>query len=105
MTQYLSFCFLSTSSSSIHPGTVTVEVEVEDVNDEPPRFPREEWRVEVEEELPPLSLLASLSVLDPDVTNDFAFRVSGTSGVGREWSRVVLRGVKVQWSGTVGHRI
>lgn len=55
---------------------------MEDVNDEPPRFPREEWRVEVEEELPPLSLLASLSVLDPDVTNDFAFRVSGKSGDG-----------------------
>ncbi|KAK4293600.1 hypothetical protein Pmani_033725 [Petrolisthes manimaculis] len=71
-------------------GTVTVEVEVEDVNDEPPRFPREEWRVEVEEEQPPLSLLASLSVLDPDVTNDFAFRV--VPGSGRGWQMFTVEG-------------
>ncbi|KAG0720991.1 putative neural-cadherin 2 [Chionoecetes opilio] len=57
-------------------GTSTVEVEVSDINDEAPRFSMAEWFLDVREGHPPEQSLASLTVIDPDTFNDFAFRVS-----------------------------
>ena len=51
-------------------------VEVEDINDVPPRWSSTEWTVEVEEGQPASTILATFSVSDPDITNDLAFRVS-----------------------------
>ena len=51
-------------------------VKVSDVNDVPPKFSKQEWTVEVNEELPEDTILASLQVIDPDVVNDFSYRVS-----------------------------
>ena len=51
-------------------------VKVSDVNDVPPKFSKQEWTVEVNEELPKDTILASLQVIDPDVKNDFSYRVS-----------------------------
>ena len=47
-----------------------------DVNDEAPRFSVAEWSLDVREGNPPGQVLASLTVIDPDTCNDFAFRVS-----------------------------
>ncbi|KAK4303743.1 hypothetical protein Pmani_024276 [Petrolisthes manimaculis] len=55
-------------------GTGTVVVEVEDVNDVPPRFTRPEWSLDVSESVRPGQPIAILTVVDPDVNNDFAFR-------------------------------
>lgn len=57
-------------------GTGTVVVDVEDVNDVPPRFSRPEWTLDVSESLDPDNVLATLTVVDQDITNDFAYRVS-----------------------------
>lgn len=57
-------------------GTGTVLVEVQDVNDVPPKFMQPEWSLEVPESPDAAPLLAALTVLDPDDTNTFAFRVS-----------------------------
>ena len=51
-------------------------VDIEDVNDVPPRFSRPEWTLDVSESLGPDHVLATLTVIDPDATNDFAFRVT-----------------------------
>lgn len=53
-----------------------MQVEVSDVNDEAPRFSVAEWFLDVREGHPPGLPIASLSVIDPDTFNDFAFRVS-----------------------------
>ncbi|KAG0716375.1 putative neural-cadherin 2 [Chionoecetes opilio] len=63
-------------------GTGTVVVDVDDVNDVPPRFSRPEWTLDVPESLPPGNVLATLTVVDQDVTNDFAYRVIPNSGEG-----------------------
>ena len=47
-----------------------------DENDVPPRFARPEWTLEVPEALPLDTVLASLTVFDPDVYNNFSYRVS-----------------------------
>ena len=60
-------------------GTSTVLVSVADENDVPPKFAKQEWTVEIKEELEPSTVLASLSVIDPDVRNNFAYRVSISS--------------------------
>lgn len=62
------------------PGTGTVVVDVDDVNDVPPRFSRPEWTLDVSESLDPDNVLATLTVVDQDVTNDFAYRVSSNPG-------------------------
>lgn len=51
-------------------------VDVDDVNDVPPRFLRPEWTLDVSESLDPDHVLATLTVVDPDTTNNFAYRVS-----------------------------
>ncbi|XP_063876233.1 putative neural-cadherin 2 [Scylla paramamosain] len=66
-------------------GTGTVVVDVGDVNDVPPRFSRPEWTLDVPESLDPDNVLATLTVVDQDVTNDFAYRVVPGSGWG--WQR------------------
>ena len=58
------------------PGTGTVVVDVEDVNDVPPRFSRPEWTLDVSEKQDPDDVLATLTVVDQDVSNNFTFRVS-----------------------------
>lgn len=70
---------LTTASQSPPPsGTGTVVVEVEDVNDVPPRFSRPEWTFEVLEGQSPDHVLGTLTVLDQDISNDFVFQVSRT---------------------------
>ncbi|XP_045130452.1 putative neural-cadherin 2 isoform X1 [Portunus trituberculatus] len=70
------------------PGTGTVVVDVDDVNDVPPRFSRSEWTLDVSESLDPDNVLATLTVVDQDVTNDFAYRVVPGSGQGWQMFRV-----------------
>ncbi|XP_063876229.1 putative neural-cadherin 2 [Scylla paramamosain] len=69
-------------------GTGTVVVDVDDVNDVPPRFSRPEWTLDVSESLDPDNVLATLTVVDQDVTNDFAYRVVPGSGRGWQMFRV-----------------
>ncbi|XP_045130155.1 putative neural-cadherin 2 isoform X1 [Portunus trituberculatus] len=69
-------------------GTGTVVVDIKDVNDVPPRFSRSEWTLDVSESLGPDHVLATLTVVDPDATNDFAFRVVPGSGRGWQMFRV-----------------
>ena len=57
-------------------GTGTVLVEVQDVNDVAPKFSQPEWDLEVPESPSPSSVLATLTILDPDITNTFVFKVS-----------------------------
>ncbi|XP_071516734.1 putative neural-cadherin 2 [Panulirus ornatus] len=63
-------------------GTGTVLVEVTDVNDVLPKFSRSEWTLDVSENLTPDDPLATLTVVDLDVSNNFAFRVVPGSGHG-----------------------
>ncbi|XP_050686791.1 putative neural-cadherin 2 isoform X2 [Eriocheir sinensis] len=70
-------------------GTGTVLVEVQDVNDVPPKFMQPEWSLEVPESPDAAPLLAAFTVLDPDDTNAFAFRV--VAGSGRGWRMFRLR--------------
>ncbi|XP_063876237.1 putative neural-cadherin 2 isoform X2 [Scylla paramamosain] len=72
-------------------GTGTVVVDVDDVNDVPPRFSRPEWTLDVSESLDPDNVLATLTVVDQDVTNDFAYRVVPDSG--RGWQMFQVEGV------------
>nr|XP_053630333.1 putative neural-cadherin 2 [Cherax quadricarinatus] len=69
-------------------GTGTVVVEVGDVNDVPPRFSRPEWTLDVCESLTPDHVLATLTVVDNDVSNNFSFRVVPGSGRGWQLFRV-----------------
>ncbi|KAK4314242.1 hypothetical protein Pmani_014396 [Petrolisthes manimaculis] len=78
-------------------GTGTVVVEVEDVNDMPPRFSKSEWDVEVVESLTPKHVLATLTVVDLDLTNNFAFRI--VAGSGRGWQHFYLA---TRQTGSVG---
>lgn len=68
-----------TPGCSPPPGMGTVVVDVDDVNDVPPRFSRPEWTLDVSESLDPDNVLATLTVVDQDVTNDFAYRVSSNT--------------------------
>ncbi|KAG7160255.1 Neural-cadherin-like 14 [Homarus americanus] len=61
-------------------GTGTVVVEVQDVNDVPPRFSRSEWTLNVSESLTPDHVLATLTVVDQDVANNFSYRDRGGGG-------------------------
>nr|XP_045618159.1 putative neural-cadherin 2 [Procambarus clarkii] len=69
-------------------GTGTVVVEVGDVNDVPPRFSRPEWTLDVSESLTLDQVLATLTVVDQDVSNNFSFRVVPGSGRGWQMFRV-----------------
>ncbi|XP_042227979.1 putative neural-cadherin 2 isoform X2 [Homarus americanus] len=69
-------------------GTGTVLVEVADVNDVPPRFSKPEWTLDVSESLTPDHVLATLSVVDQDISNNFTFRVVPGSGRGWQMFRV-----------------
>ncbi|XP_042883447.1 putative neural-cadherin 2 isoform X2 [Penaeus japonicus] len=71
-------------------GTGTVLVEVSDVNDVPPRFSRPEWTLDVSERLAPEHVLATLTVIDQDVSNNFTFRV--VPGSGRGWQMFQVEG-------------
>ncbi|XP_071515917.1 putative neural-cadherin 2 isoform X1 [Panulirus ornatus] len=71
-------------------GTGTVVVDVEDVNDVPPRFYRQEWTFNVSESLTPDDVLATLSLVDQDVSNNFSFRV--VPGSGRGWQMFQVEG-------------
>ncbi|XP_047487091.1 putative neural-cadherin 2 [Penaeus chinensis] len=73
-------------------GTGTVLVVVGDENDVSPKFSRAEWLLTVHESVPLNTSLAFLTVDDPDITNDFAFRVVKGSGHGWERFRVVPSG-------------
>ncbi|XP_047482155.1 putative neural-cadherin 2 [Penaeus chinensis] len=90
-----------TSSYTIHvvasdggglKGTGTVLVRVGDENDVSPRFSRREWQVTVHESVTANTSLATLTVLDPDASNDFAFRVVEGSGHGWDKFRVTAAG-------------
>ncbi|XP_050723132.1 putative neural-cadherin 2 isoform X2 [Eriocheir sinensis] len=72
-------------------GTGTVVVDVDDVNDVSPRFSRPEWRLDVPERLDNDHVLATLTVVDPDATNVFAYRV--VPGSGRGWQMFRVEGV------------
>ncbi|XP_050723500.1 putative neural-cadherin 2 isoform X2 [Eriocheir sinensis] len=72
-------------------GTGTVVVDVDDVNDVPPRFSRPEWTLDVPESLEPDQVLATLTVVDKDVTNNFAYRVVPNSGRGWQMFGVAAR--------------
>ncbi|XP_050738814.1 putative neural-cadherin 2 isoform X2 [Eriocheir sinensis] len=74
-------------------GTGTVVVDVEDVNDVPPRFSRPEWTLDVSEKQNPDEVLATLTVVDQDVSNNFTFRVVPESGDGWHMFRVEKRRV------------
>lgn len=63
------------------PGTGTVMVTVSDENDVSPRFSRKEWLLTVHETVALNRTIAFLTIDDPDVTNEFAFRVSCCNGV------------------------
>nr|XP_053637261.1 putative neural-cadherin 2 [Cherax quadricarinatus] len=69
-------------------GTGTVVIDVEDVNDVPPRFSQPEWTLKVSENLTPDDVLATLTVQDTDISNYFTFRVVPESGRGWELFRV-----------------
>ncbi|XP_066966022.1 putative neural-cadherin 2 [Macrobrachium rosenbergii] len=70
-------------------GTGTVVVSIGDQNDVPPRFSRSEWLLTIHETVPLNTTLALLTVEDPDITNDFAFRIVPGSGYGWERFHVV----------------
>ncbi|XP_050723109.1 putative neural-cadherin 2 isoform X3 [Eriocheir sinensis] len=72
-------------------GTGTVIVDVNDVNDVSPRFSRSEWIVNVPESLDTDRVLATLTIVDPDTTNHFAYRV--VPGSGRGWQMFRVEGV------------
>ncbi|XP_063884210.1 putative neural-cadherin 2 [Scylla paramamosain] len=74
-------------------GTGTVLVEVEDVNDTPPRFPQQEWVLAAGEHLTPDHPLGELGVVDQDLNNQFSFRVVPESGRGWQLFRVGAGGV------------
>ncbi|KAF2366973.1 EGF-like domain [Trinorchestia longiramus] len=57
-----------------HAGTCTVQIDVRDVNDVPPRWARTEWTIEVPEGQPVGAVLAVLPVTDPDRANRPAYR-------------------------------
>ncbi|XP_042213435.1 putative neural-cadherin 2 [Homarus americanus] len=78
-------------------GTGTVVVEVQDVNDVPPRFSRPEWTLDVSESLTPDHVLATLTVVDQDVSNNFSYRV--VPGSGRGWQMFRVKGRRL---GTLG---
>ena len=49
---------------------------IEDENDVAPKFARKEWDLAIAEGQSTDTILASLTVLDPDLTNNFAYEVS-----------------------------
>ncbi|KAK7072336.1 Cadherin [Halocaridina rubra] len=71
-----------------HKGTGTVLVEVSDVNDVPPRFSKPEWFLDISEKLTPENILATLTVIDQDISNNFTYRVIPGSGKGWEMFQV-----------------
>ncbi|CAL4062889.1 unnamed protein product, partial [Meganyctiphanes norvegica] len=73
-------------------GTGTVVVTVGDDNDVAPRFTRINWQLQVSEDVKPNSPFATLSLTDPDTSNDFNFRVVPREGHGWERFRVVSSG-------------
>ncbi|KAK8730326.1 hypothetical protein OTU49_008218, partial [Cherax quadricarinatus] len=73
-------------------GTGTVVVDVEDINDVPPRFSRPEWSLDVSENHPVERVLATLTVVDHDISNNFTFRVVKESGHGWDIFSVQERG-------------
>ncbi|XP_050723127.1 putative neural-cadherin 2 isoform X2 [Eriocheir sinensis] len=72
-------------------GTGTVVVDVDDVNDVSPKFSRPQWTLDVPESLDNDHVLATLTVVDPDATNVFAYRV--VPGSGRGWQMFRVEGV------------
>lgn len=58
------------------PGTGTVVVRVGDVNDVAPKFTQAAYQIAVGETDDTSRVLATLPIIDPDLTNNLAFRVS-----------------------------
>ena len=61
-------------------GTGSVLVTVQDENDVAPRFPASKWEVALRETTSLNSSLALISVVDPDLSNNFTFKVSSADG-------------------------
>ncbi|KAK8405263.1 hypothetical protein O3P69_001675 [Scylla paramamosain] len=70
-------------------GTGTVLVTVLDDNDVSPKFTRRDWHLLVHEITEPLATVAFLTVSDPDLSNEFEFRIIPESGFGWEKFRIV----------------
>ncbi|KAK7058680.1 Cadherin, partial [Halocaridina rubra] len=67
--------------------TASVSIEVLDVNDNPPRFEKEEWIAEVEESdgsYLPLQPILTVSVYDEDKVNHFTYKIVEYSGTGTD---------------------
>lgn len=64
-------------------GTATILVDVEDENDNPPRFAREDWTAKADEtfqkDFPSSEVILEAAVNDPDRNNYFSCRVSSIS--------------------------
>ncbi|KAG7158560.1 Neural-cadherin-like 24, partial [Homarus americanus] len=83
-TQHYAIQVVATDGGGLK-GTGTILVDVADVNDVAPRFTRPEWVLDVSESLAPDHVLATLTVIDPDVDN---LHLQG----GRGWERFQLEG-------------
>ena len=57
-------------------GSSTVVVSIEDENDVPPEWTKSEWHFDVPEAQSPDTILATLTVRDPDIKNTFSYKVS-----------------------------
>ncbi|KAK3853053.1 hypothetical protein Pcinc_040388, partial [Petrolisthes cinctipes] len=79
-------------------GTGTVVVRVGDVNDVAPKFTQAAYQIAVGETDDTDRVLATLPIVDPDLTNKLAFRV--VSGSGRGWEAFTVRAGKVSSSST-----
>ncbi|XP_066976565.1 neural-cadherin-like isoform X1 [Macrobrachium rosenbergii] len=68
-------------------GTGTVSIQVQDINDRPPRFTKDEWVIETDEtdslSLPTEPIL-TVTVYDEDENNTFAYKVIDSSGYGAD---------------------
>ncbi|XP_066968170.1 neural-cadherin-like [Macrobrachium rosenbergii] len=73
-------------------GTGTVSILIQDLNDRPPRFTREEWVIETEETIGsvlPTEPILTVSVQDEDETNTFTYEVVTSSGYGADKFSIV----------------
>lgn len=92
------FNTLSPPSHSSPPaaGTGQVVVRLVDVNDNSPRLEQRLWEVELDETWgdgpPDDASLLEITVVDPDTSNYFFYRVSTSDFMEREWGRKISDG-------------